>query len=264
MSESIRPSTSKSSIKKDSEAFNLPDFGAVGQKEGIPSGVPNGGSGPALWMKDPRGRPSITDSFRDLKNSLHSLRQSHGMKTFLITGAEGQVGASTVVSNLALLLAWDYGDQKIVIVDSDLISPSLHRAFNLTLEPGLMNCLVDGLSLSQTIRKTTLPNLDIVTIGRMKQPVTSPFDLQTFSVFLEEIRQAYDFILVDSTPLMRSSNTRIISAKVDGVVVVTEAYRTRYQALNNIKDQLARDSKLVGLVLNKRRFLIPKCLYRFI
>jgi protein-tyrosine kinase len=262
MNESTSPFTTKNSVQEDREAFNLPDFGTVGKREGSSPG--GKGDGPVLWMKDPRERPSITDSFRDLKNSLYSLKQSQGMKTFLLTGADSQVGASTVVSNLALLLAWDYGDQRILLVDSDLRSPCLHSAFNLSLEPGLMNCLVDGLSLSQTIRKTFLPNLDIVTSGKMKRQVTSPFDLQTFSSFLKEIREQYDFVVMDSAPLLRSSNTRIISNKADGVVVVTEAYRTRYQVVNNIKEQIGGDSNLVGLVLNKRQFLIPRCLYRFI
>jgi Mrp family chromosome partitioning ATPase len=82
---------------------------------------------------------------------------------------------------------------------------------------------------------------------------------------LSEARDRYDLILLDSAPLLMSSQTRIISTRTDGVIIVAEANGTRWEVLREIKRQLEADhAKIVGGILNKRRFVIPRWAYRFI
>jgi len=186
------------------------------------------------------------------------------MKILSITGADPQVGVSTIAANLAAIMAWDFGDQRILLVDANLDSPQVQIAFKKPLAPGLLDYLVDNRDLEAIIQSSFLPNLDLVTMGEKARRVTSPFDLQRFTQFLEEIREIYDFVVLDTAPILRASDSLIISGKVDGVVAVAGANQTRYEVMLEVKHQIEQNGRLAGGVLNKRRFVIPRTLYRFL
>ena len=227
----------------------------------------NGGGasgGPPLWMKRPQDHPSLVGSFRTLKYNLELLKKSQGRKIISITGSDPQVGVTTVAANLATIMALDFCDQRILLVDANLDRPHLHTTFDKSSEPGLLDYLVDHLPLTTIIQPTFLPNLDLVTRGQKAKQVASPFDLQSFSQFLEEVREMYDFVLLDTAPILRASDSLIISGKVDGVVAVAGANQTRYEVMLEAKHLIEQTGKLEGGVLNKRRFVIPRPLYRFL
>lgn len=222
------------------------------------------GQGPHLWMSEPQRFPLLLEGFRTLKTGIHPFHRAHGKKLLLVTGSDRQVGASTVAFNLALVLAWDFLDQPILLVDSDVADPSLHQAFGGDLEPGLMNYLTEDQPLDRIIRPSSRPNLDLLPAGRSSPNILSPFDLQRFATFLDEARQRYAYVVIDSAPILRSSDARTILAKVDAAAVVVEAGRSRHEVINEIKNQIGGNTALLGCVLNKRRFLIPKSLYSHI
>ncbi len=219
---------------------------------------------PPLWMKRPQNHPSLVVSFRTLKYHLHLLRQSPGAKIFSVTGADPQVGVSTIAFNLAAIMAWDFNDQRVLLVDANLDHPHLSATFQRASEPGLLNYLVDSVDLDKIIQTSFLPNLDLVAVGQKDRQVTSPFDLQRFSQFLAEVRDLYDVVLIDTAPLLRSSDSLIISGKVDAVVAVAGANQTRFEVMLEVKHQIEQNGRLAGGVLNKRRFVIPKTFYRFL
>ncbi|MGV8048765.1 MAG: GumC family protein [Anaerolineaceae bacterium] len=217
--------------------------------------------GPTLWMSEPQSFPAIQESFRTLKTSICPANPFLAGKLLMVTGSDNRAGTSTAAFNLALVLAWDFLDQRILLVDTNMATPSLHEVFGKEMQPGLMNYLTEDQPLQQIVQPSMQPNLDLVTVGRGSPDILSPFDLQKFNAFLDEVRQQYAFVVLDSAPVLRSSDTRIISAKVDGTVVVVEAGRSRYEVINETKYQLIGKAPLVGCVLNKRRFSIPRLLY---
>jgi len=219
---------------------------------------------PVLWMLEPQKYPRVLESFRLLENKAVTFKEKGNLKTFLLTGSEEKVGVSTVTFNLGLVMSLTLADQRILLVDANLSNPSLHLAFGRATSPGLMEYLFEGLSLTEIIQPSSLPNLDLICIGQFDNQVISPFDSLEFSNFLKEAKRHYSFILLDSAPALRSGQTRNISSKVDGVIVVVEANRTRWQVVSELKRQLESDeARLIGTFLNKRRFVIPKWVYRF-
>ena len=74
----------------------------------------------------------------------------------------------------------------------------------------------------------------------------------------------YDFVILDTAPILRSSDSLIISGKVDGVVAVAGANQTRYEVMLEVRHHIEQNGWLAGGVLNKRRFVIPKNVYRFL
>jgi capsular exopolysaccharide synthesis family protein len=180
------------------------------------------------------------------------------------TGANRHTGASTTTSNLALVMAWDLVDHRILLVDGNLADPSAHQTFGVSREPGLLNYLTGEMDLQQVVRPTMRPNLEVIAIGKPATQVLSPFDLLKFTTFLEEVRTRYNFVLFDSAPILSSSDSLTISTMVDGIILVAEANQTRYETILSIENHLQGSAKMLGIVLNKRRFVIPKALYNII
>jgi capsular exopolysaccharide synthesis family protein len=222
------------------------------------------GGGVPLWMTEPQRYPEILESFRPLKAHLQFLAKSHQPLVIQFTGANRHNGSSTTASNLALVLAWDLVDHRILLVDGNLADPSAHQTFGLSREPGLLNYLTGVMDLQQVVQPTRRPNLEVITIGKPATQVLSPFDLLKFATFVEEVRTSYDFVLFDSAPILGSSDSLTISTKVDGVILVAEANQTRYETIISIENYLHDSANVLGIVLNKRRFVIPKVLYNII
>jgi polysaccharide biosynthesis transport protein len=218
-------------------------------------------AGVPLWMAEPHRYPEILESCRTLKTHLLLLGKSYPRMVIQFTGANQRAGVSTTASNLALTLAWDLLDQRILLVDANLANPAVNHAFGLPGEPGLLNYLDKKMDLHKVVHPTLLPNLDMIPVGQAATQVLSPFDLLNFSTFLEEAGTRYNFVVIDSAPILRSSNSLTISSKVDGVILVAEANHTHYESISNIERQLEGNANLLGIVLNKRRFVIPKMLY---
>jgi len=244
--------------------------------------------GPPLWMLTPAAYPQLHGDFGNMKNNLLLHKQRHGSKVFLFTGPGPGVGVSTISANLALLLAKDLLDQKILLVDNNLADPVVHLAFQKPKAPGLLDyvcqsssaaalasnptqttafqpaLMAAGSMLQQVVQASHLANLDLVTLGRQDPQIVSPYDLKSFSEFLQEAQTYYDLILLDGPPLFSSSHSLIIAGQVDGIVMVVEACRTRYEVVREMKQLLGRHGSIIGGVLNKRQFVIPSSIYKYI
>lgn len=220
---------------------------------------------PDLWMRTPQQYPGVLENFRAFKNKLAALKDKEDARVFLLTGSENKVGVSTVVFNLGLVMGWDLADQRILIADTNFFNPSLHKAFGLSSTPGLTDFLVGETTMDQVICPSGLPNMDVVPIGQTDRRIPSPFFLAEFSRFVDAVRKSYDFVFFDSSPGLRSSETRSIALKADGVIIVAEAGHTRWQVVAELKRQLEDEGAIIaGSFLNKRQFFIPKWLYQFV
>ena len=232
------------------------------KQEVIPGEVP--AHGPHLWLRTLNEQPSLADKFRHVKHHLNVLRDASGQKVFAFTAPKTRAGVSSLASNVSLVMAWDFLDQRILLVDAHLERPTLHTAFGVYPHPGLLDYLMNGQELSRVCQPTFRPNLDLIASGAASGTASSPFDLKRFSDFLEDIRQHYDFAVIDCPPVLEASDAQVICEKVDGVVVIVEANRLRYEVLHACLDELSPQSRLAGCIFNKRQFFIPNFLYRFV
>ncbi len=227
--------------------------------------ISTGEEGPRLFMTDPNCHFGIREGLWGAKSKLAAQKKEHGHQAFLFTGPDPGVGVSTVTFNLALVMAQDMADNKILIIDANLSRPSLHRAFGCSPEPGLLNFLTEPLELGMVLVDSGMPNLHLITCGDTAKEVFSPFDLARMDHLLEVARYYYDYILIDTAPALRASNTRILARKVDGVVVTVRYNNTKNQVAQELIRQLTSDgAEIVGSVLNRRLFVIPKFFYKFI
>ena len=154
-----------------------------------------------------------------------------------------------VSSNLAIVFA--NNNERTLLIDADLHKPSQQKAFTASEGPGLSMFLADSAEAASVIRKTGIPNLDFVSAGRV--PLNAPELLGSTRMreLIEEARQNYDRIIIDTPPVSAVSDPLILLPHTDGVVFVIRFNMVRREiALRSIRRLQECEAPLMGAVIN--------------
>ena len=185
-------------------------------------------------------------------------------KVILITGESPGVGKSFISANLSEVFA--QLDKKVLIIDADMRVGELHKVFNMSQDDGLADYFQqDSHTLVDIVHPTGLDNVDFIPIGKQPQNPTSLLSNDKFGTLMTELNAHYDYIIIDSPPVLAASDAMIMSQYADQVLVVT-----RYD--NSIEGQLVYAVKQLnkanvrvdGIVLNDvKQGLMSKYSYHY-
>jgi capsular exopolysaccharide synthesis family protein len=179
----------------------------------------------------------------------------------LIVSATHGEGASTVARELAILAALP-GLTKAVLVDANLRTPSQHAAFGVERGSGLTEVVTQSLPLERAVRNGGGSPLPLLTSGRPASHPTGVLGAPALSATLNSLRAKYNLVIVDGSPAAVYSDASILAPLMDGVVLVVQAERTRWEVAEQAKRTLEEaGAQLLGAVLTRRRFHIPEALY---
>lgn len=168
------------------------------------------------------------EAVRGLYTSILLSRPDLRPQTLLVASAVPAEGKSTVAINLAMLLAQR---GPTCLLDADLRRPALDHAFPLGPGSGLFEYLMDSTPLDQVLRPTTVPNLVLLAAGKATSDPGPLVTSEKMRALLDALRQRYEFIIVDSAPILPYAEGRAISPLVDGVVFVGRAGKVTGQAM---------------------------------
>ena len=209
-----------------------------------------------------QGTECYMDCYEDLKTNILSYHHSKSIKTILFLGTTQGDGSSTTAINFATTLARD-GRHNVLLIEANLRNPSLHEVFHVDPDQSLSGFSTNGNKAASGIKKVGPENLYVVTPGSKLSGPVSLFESQRFWEFLKTMRTEFDYVVLDGPPLPSFSESKVICNKVDGVVMVIESGKTRKQvALRAKKDIEQAGGTVLGVVLNKRKYHIPKWIYR--
>ncbi len=196
----------------------------------------------------PESVPS--ESFRALRTRVQFSRpDKENLKTILITSPAPQEGKTTVALNLAGSFA--QANKRTLLIDADLRKPRLHHIFDKDKKPGLVDYLVGLVKLEEVIAKTGYNNLDLLTSGTVPPNPAEMLDSQQMENMLNELRLKYDYIIIDSPPIVAVTDAEILARKVDGTILVCSSELTEVNMFERAVDLLRNDnSTLIGTVLN--------------
>jgi non-specific protein-tyrosine kinase len=176
--------------------------------------------------------------------SFYSL--DHPIRTLVVTSSAPGEGKSTTIANLAVTLA--QSGRRTILVDCDLRRPSLHTLFNLAEQPGLTNMMLD--ETDAPLQKTEVENLWLLASGT-KPP--NPADLlgaQKVDKVIEQLLAQADIVLFDAPPVIAVTDAAVLGAKVDGVLLVISAGKTRREHAERAKELLEKAKvRIVGVTL---------------
>jgi capsular exopolysaccharide synthesis family protein len=189
------------------------------------------------------------EAYRVLRTNLLFSRKDDKLNTVAIVSAGAGEGKSTTVFNLASVFA--QSGQRVLVVDSDLRRPTLHKMLKVTNSLGLTNYLLKQNTLEQVIQTTTVPTMDFMASGKLPSSSLGILSSAQMKELIGELKQRYDFVFFDSPPIMGVSDASILASEVDMTMQVIQ-YRRYPQPMNIRAKQLIEKvgGNLVGIVLN--------------
>lgn len=198
---------------------------------------------------------AIAEAFRGLRTNLQFLAVDDPPRVIVITSSMPSEGKSTTAINLALALA--EADHNVVLVDGDLRRPSVHKYLDLIGPVGFSTVLSGVATLSEALQKTRYPNLTVLTSGTVPPNPSELLASQAAQTLLADLRNEFDYVIVDSTPLLAVTDAAILAAGADGVLMIARFGQTKrdqlVHAVGNLKDVGARVLGAVLAVVPARR-----------
>ncbi len=198
------------------------------------------------------GQRAVEEAYQSLRTSIIFSSKNRRRKAILVTSSGPREGKSSTVSNLGRTLA-AAGD-RVVILDCDLRRPKQHLHFKLEREPGLTNYLAapaEERDWSVYLRPVEPRNLQLITCGPIPPSPPELLSNPRFAALLAELRERFDWVLIDSPPAASLADAAILAAVVDMVVPVIQHNATdRDHVIKTVQQLRAVNSEIPGIVLN--------------
>ena len=190
------------------------------------------------------------ERYQGLRLRLEQLRAEKGLHVVAISSPGAGDGKTLTSINLAGVLARE-SDSRILLIDADLRRSSVSTQLGLDpAAPGLADLIISGRkSLAELVRRPDTCGFDVLQAGSSSRSVHKLFRAERLGQILADVRTAYDFVLLDTPPLVPVFDAAVLARQVDGVILVVAAEKTPRQMLGAALDQLD-PSKVVGIVFN--------------
>jgi polysaccharide biosynthesis transport protein len=189
------------------------------------------------------------EAYRVLRTNLIFSRKLQDSNTLtVISGGAGE-GKSTTIFNLATVFASN--EQRVLLVDSDLRRPSLHKIMKVSNGVGLTNYLLGQNTMEEVVQTTMIPTLHFLPSGKLPSSSLGILNSPQMKDFIQEVKKRYDFVFFDSPPIMGVSDASVLASMVDLTLLVIQ-YRKYPQAMTLRAKQMVEKvgGTLLGVVLN--------------
>ncbi|MGG7099116.1 CpsD/CapB family tyrosine-protein kinase [Clostridium sardiniense] len=196
--------------------------------------------------KKPKSIPA--ESYRVLRTNIQYSSIDKKIKRMLVTSSEPGEGKSTTTGNLALTFSQD--EKRVLLIDCDLRKPSIHKKFRISNNIGLSDVILDNSKLDKALIKRN-DYLDILPAGKVPPNPSELLGSKALEDLLDELGKKYDVIILDTPPVHAVTDAQILSTKVDGVILVVRAERTKKESVISAKATLDKvNANILGTVLN--------------
>lgn len=173
----------------------------------------------------------IAEAFRKLRTNLQFLSVDSPPRVIVVTSSMPSEGKSTTAINIALALA--EAEHNVVLVDGDMRRPTMHKYLDLIGPVGFSTVLSGAASLEEALQKTRFPGLTVLTSGAVPPNPSELLGSQSARHLLAELRAKFDYVIVDSTPLLAVTDAAILAASADGALIITRFGQTKRDQLTH-------------------------------
>jgi succinoglycan biosynthesis transport protein ExoP len=192
----------------------------------------------------------VAEAYRKLRTSIFLSRSERLPKTILFTSATAGEGKTMTAVNTAIMFA-QLGN-KVLLIDADLHRPSCHKVLKVPGIGGLADYLAGQGELNKVIKPTSIANLSVLICGSIPSCPTELICSRLMRETLAYLREYYDFLLIDSTPVMPVTDAVVLSSLVDGIIFVAEGQKTPKHLVRTAIAHLGdNQEKILGIVLNR-------------
>jgi capsular exopolysaccharide synthesis family protein len=205
----------------------------------------------------------IAEQYRILRTNLQRVNPESPPRLIVISSSLHREGKTTTSVNLAIALAQDL-QKNILLGDCDLRKPNIHRLLGLRMEGGISDILLKGVELDAVFKKTRVENLTVLTSGKVPSNPSELLGSQRMRELLGELKDRFDYVILDTPPVLAITDTSVLGALVDGIVIVVQAWRTQREALARARSLLASvHANIIGYVLTNVEHFVPSYLSQY-
>jgi receptor protein-tyrosine kinase len=172
---------------------------------------------------------AIAEAFRKLRTNLQFLAVDNPPRVIVVTSSVSSEGKTTTAINIALALA--EAEHNVVIVDGDMRRPTVHKYLHLVGPVGFSTVLSGQVSLGEALQKTRFRGLTALTAGAVPPNPSELLASLAAQRLLTELRAQFDYVIIDSSPLLAVTDAAILAAAADGVLVMVRFGQTRREEL---------------------------------
>lgn len=193
-----------------------------------------------------------TEAYRVIRTSIQFAQAGKELKTLAVTSCMPNEGKSITVANLAVVLT--QAGKSVLLLDCDMRNPTVHKNFNLSNKVGLSSCISMGTALSDAVQKTSIEGLYALTGGVIQPNPSELLGSEQMKNVLQRAKEQYDYVLIDTPPVMPVTDALIVSRFVDGMILVIASAEVKVEMARDVKNQLVNaGANILGVVLNKVR-----------
>lgn len=211
-----------------------------------------------VTVADPRS--PVAEAYRTLRTNIQFSSLDRKVRTLLVTSTGAAEGKSTTIANLGVTFALT--GNRVVLVDSDLRRPSLDKIFGLANQHGLTSLMLDESDPVAALQTTPVERLRVLTSGPLPPNPSELLASQRLDRIVSALSDAADIVLFDSPPIIAVTDAAVLARKVDAVLLVVSAGKTRREHAARARQLLEKvGANVLGVVLNNAQ--IDESLYQY-
>lgn len=193
----------------------------------------------------------ISEAYRVMRTNLQFSSLDQSLKSLVITSPSPMEGKSTTMANLGVVMA--QAGRSVILVDSDLRRPMLHKIFELPNKEGLTSALLqDESMLDGHFQETGIDNLRVLTSGPLPPNPSELLGSQRMQLLIEQLEKEADIVLFDTPPALPVTDAAVLATQADGVLMVADVGKTRRTAARQAVDSLRKVGvNLLGFAVNR-------------
>lgn len=200
-----------------------------------------------ITHSDPKS--PISEAYRMLRTNIQYSSFDKPLKTFAITSSGPMEGKTTTAVNLAVTFA--NAGSRVLLVDADLRKPQIHKMLVLSNRSGLTGYMALHDDLNNYVRSCDIGNLSVLTSGIIPPNPSELLVSDSMKQFMTHVKKEYDIVIFDTPPVGHVTDAAIISALVDGVILVINSGKVKIDDAKRAKEMLVNvNANILGVVLN--------------
>lgn len=203
-----------------------------------------------VTQNDPKN--PAAEAYRVIRTGIQFAQAGKELQTIALTSCTPNEGKSTTIANLAVVLT--QAGKSVLLIDCDMRNPTVHKNFNLSNKVGLSSCISMGTALSDAVQKTSIEGLYALTGGVIPPNQSELLGSEQMKNVLQRAKEQYDYVLIDTPPVMPVTDALIVGRFVDGMILVIASAEVKVEMARDVKNQLVNaGANILGVVLNKVR-----------
>lgn len=207
----------------------------------------------------------VSEQYKIFRTNILSLNKGNPPHTIAITSSVHSEGKSITSLNLSFVMAQSVHKPKVLLIDADLRRGSIAKYLGVEQKAGLAEVLSAKASVEDTLFKVDLENLTFLACGAVPENPAELLDSPEMKNFLREMKKKFDYIIIDTPPIINVTDAGILSAEVDGVIMVIQAGRTQRGIVERATELLHQaHAKLLGHILTNIEYHLPEYIYRYL